>query len=260
VATFLCRRPCHVLLERQPHQLPEDCARIGHPAGVRRCLQEALLWGERFARDNGSTLCRGRDWWRVRSGAGVRGWLHEHRRQYADLGGFLISVYQCSLKAGMPEFALVQNSKIARQHRPGTCCPAAAAASDRTLLQQVLVLQAAMYPLEVIRTQIATSTPGQTKSLGDCGTRLYNRSLLQQVLVLQAAIYPLEVIRTQIATSTPGQTKSLWDCATRLFKTQGVRAFYRGVKPSLVSLQCCTLCLVRRVVCGVWVQTATAAR
>ena len=50
----------------------------------------------------------------------------------------------------------------------------------------------------------------------------------------QAVIYPMELVRTRLAVSAQGQYKGMADCIQNVLKYEGVRAFYRGLTPSLV--------------------------
>ena len=53
---------------------------------------------------------------------------------------------------------------------------------------------------------------------------------------MQAIIYPMELVRTRLAVSSQGQYKGMGDCIRNVLKHEGVRAFYRGLTPSLVTL------------------------
>ena len=52
---------------------------------------------------------------------------------------------------------------------------------------------------------------------------------------LQATIYPLELIRTRLAVSPKGTYRGMRDCVRKVLQHEGVRAFYKGLLPSLVS-------------------------
>ena len=60
--------------------------------------------------------------------------------------------------------------------------------------------------------------------------------LIFQAHTLQAVIYPMELVRTRLAVSSQGQYKGMADCIRNVLKYEGVRAFYRGLTPSLVNL------------------------
>ena len=45
----------------------------------------------------------------------------------------------------------------------------------------------------------------------------------------------MELVRTRLAVSSAGTYKGMFDCIRRVLKYEGVRAFYRGLTPSLVS-------------------------
>lgn len=44
----------------------------------------------------------------------------------------------------------------------------------------------------------------------------------------------MELVRTRLAVSSEGQYKGMADCIRNVLKYEGVRAFYRGLTPSLV--------------------------
>ena len=44
----------------------------------------------------------------------------------------------------------------------------------------------------------------------------------------------MELVRTRLAVSSQGQYKGMADCIRNVLKYEGVRAFYRGLTPSLV--------------------------
>lgn len=47
----------------------------------------------------------------------------------------------------------------------------------------------------------------------------------------------MELVRTRLCVSTEGTYRGMWDCVRRTMKYEGLRAFYRGLTPSLVGLQ-----------------------
>lgn len=52
----------------------------------------------------------------------------------------------------------------------------------------------------------------------------------------QSVIYPLELVRTRLAICPKGTYKGIADAAARVFRTEGPRAFYRGLAPSLIGI------------------------
>lgn len=52
----------------------------------------------------------------------------------------------------------------------------------------------------------------------------------------QSAIYPLELIRTRLAICPKGTYRGIADAAARAFRSEGPRAFYRGLCPSLIGI------------------------
>lgn len=52
----------------------------------------------------------------------------------------------------------------------------------------------------------------------------------------QSAIYPLELIRTRLAICPKGTYRGIADAAARVLRTEGPRAFYRGLAPSLIGI------------------------
>lgn len=52
----------------------------------------------------------------------------------------------------------------------------------------------------------------------------------------QSVIYPLELIRTRLAICPKGTYRGIADAALRVFKSEGPRAFYRGLTPSLIGI------------------------
>lgn len=52
----------------------------------------------------------------------------------------------------------------------------------------------------------------------------------------QSAIYPLELIRTRLAICPKGTYRGIADAAARVFRSEGPRAFYRGLCPSLIGI------------------------
>lgn len=45
----------------------------------------------------------------------------------------------------------------------------------------------------------------------------------------------MELVRTRLAVSSEGTYRGMADCIRRVLKYEGMRAFYRGLLPSLVS-------------------------
>ena len=56
------------------------------------------------------------------------------------------------------------------------------------------------------------------------------------ICCLQAIIYPMELVRTRLCVSSEGTYRGMSDCIRRVLKYEGIRAFYRGLTPSLVSV------------------------
>lgn len=54
--------------------------------------------------------------------------------------------------------------------------------------------------------------------------------------VAQTAIYPLELIRTRLALCESGRYRGIADAARQIVRQEGWRAFYRGLKPSLLGI------------------------
>ena len=52
----------------------------------------------------------------------------------------------------------------------------------------------------------------------------------------QALIYPLELVRTRLAVCPGGTYGGIIDCATKVMRQEGVRAFYRGIVPSMIGI------------------------
>ena len=52
----------------------------------------------------------------------------------------------------------------------------------------------------------------------------------------QSAIYPLELIRTRLAICPKGTYRGIADAAARVLRSEGPRAFYRGLAPSLIGI------------------------
>lgn len=52
----------------------------------------------------------------------------------------------------------------------------------------------------------------------------------------QTVIYPLELIRTRLAICPKGTYRGIADAAARVFRSEGPRAFYRGLAPSLMGI------------------------
>ena len=46
--------------------------------------------------------------------------------------------------------------------------------------------------------------------------------------IAQSSIYPMEVLRTRMALRKTGQYNGISDCARKIYKSEGIRAFYRG--------------------------------
>lgn len=51
----------------------------------------------------------------------------------------------------------------------------------------------------------------------------------------QTSTYPLEVLKTRLVLRKTGQYKSIADAARQIYKTEGVKAFYRGYLPNMLS-------------------------
>eukprot|EP00891_Asterochloris_glomerata_P006722 jgi/Astpho2/6722/Aster-06741 len=52
----------------------------------------------------------------------------------------------------------------------------------------------------------------------------------------QATIYPLELVRTRLAVSPEGTYRGMRDCVRKVLQHEGVRAFYKGLLPSLIGI------------------------
>ncbi|RMZ52040.1 hypothetical protein APUTEX25_001234 [Auxenochlorella protothecoides] len=52
----------------------------------------------------------------------------------------------------------------------------------------------------------------------------------------QALIYPLELVRTRLAVCPSGTYGGIFDCAGKVLRQEGVRAFYRGIVPSMIGI------------------------
>ncbi|XP_054567626.1 calcium-binding mitochondrial carrier protein SCaMC-1-like isoform X2 [Eptesicus fuscus] len=52
----------------------------------------------------------------------------------------------------------------------------------------------------------------------------------------QTCIYPIEVIKTRLTVGTTGQYSGIIDCGKKLLKQQGVRTFYKGYVPNMLSI------------------------
>lgn len=54
--------------------------------------------------------------------------------------------------------------------------------------------------------------------------------------VSQTVIYPLEVLKTRLCLRKTGQYRGAVDAAIKIFKSEGMRAFYRGYVPNLLGI------------------------
>ena len=54
--------------------------------------------------------------------------------------------------------------------------------------------------------------------------------------ISQTAIYPLEVLKTRLALRKTGQYSSIIDAAFKIYAHEGVKSFYRGYIPNMVSV------------------------
>uniref|UniRef100_A0A452U8M4 Calcium-binding mitochondrial carrier protein SCaMC-1-like n=1 Tax=Ursus maritimus TaxID=29073 RepID=A0A452U8M4_URSMA len=52
----------------------------------------------------------------------------------------------------------------------------------------------------------------------------------------QTCIYPMEVLKTRLALGTTGQYSGIIDCGKKLLKQEGVRTFFKGYIPNLLSI------------------------
>ncbi|XP_034542904.1 calcium-binding mitochondrial carrier protein SCaMC-1 [Notolabrus celidotus] len=52
----------------------------------------------------------------------------------------------------------------------------------------------------------------------------------------QTAIYPLEVLKTRLTLRQTGQYSGIADCAKQILQREGVKAFYKGYLPNLLSI------------------------
>ncbi|XP_029950744.1 calcium-binding mitochondrial carrier protein SCaMC-3-like isoform X2 [Salarias fasciatus] len=52
----------------------------------------------------------------------------------------------------------------------------------------------------------------------------------------QTAIYPMEVLKTRLTLRKTGQYTGIADCAKQMLQKEGVRAFYKGYLPNLLSI------------------------
>uniref|UniRef100_UPI0037E993CC mitochondrial adenyl nucleotide antiporter SLC25A24 isoform X1 n=3 Tax=Semicossyphus pulcher TaxID=241346 RepID=UPI0037E993CC len=52
----------------------------------------------------------------------------------------------------------------------------------------------------------------------------------------QTAIYPMEVLKTRLTLRNTGQYSGIADCAKQILQKEGVRAFYKGYLPNLLSI------------------------
>ncbi|XP_023390844.1 calcium-binding mitochondrial carrier protein SCaMC-2-like [Pteropus vampyrus] len=52
----------------------------------------------------------------------------------------------------------------------------------------------------------------------------------------QSCIYPMEVIRTRLALGKTGQYSGIIDCSKKLLKQEGVRTFFKGYIPNVLSI------------------------
>lgn len=52
----------------------------------------------------------------------------------------------------------------------------------------------------------------------------------------QLLIYPLELVRTRLAVCPAGTYAGIIDCAGKVLRQEGVRAFYRGIVPSMIGI------------------------
>ena len=46
----------------------------------------------------------------------------------------------------------------------------------------------------------------------------------------------LQVLKTRLALGKTGQYSGMFDCARQIARTEGLRAFYRGLTPSLIGI------------------------
>lgn len=54
--------------------------------------------------------------------------------------------------------------------------------------------------------------------------------------IAQGSIYPLEMIRTRLGVAPVGTYKGISDCAKQVYTKEGMRAFYRGITPSMTGI------------------------
>lgn len=54
--------------------------------------------------------------------------------------------------------------------------------------------------------------------------------------IAQSSIYPLEVIRTRLGVAPKGTYKGIFDCAGKIYAKEGMKAFYRGMVPSMAGI------------------------
>lgn len=52
---------------------------------------------------------------------------------------------------------------------------------------------------------------------------------------VQGLVYPLDTVRTRLAVCHTDEYGGIWQTALRLYRTEGIKAFYRGLVPSMVS-------------------------
>ncbi|KDD75827.1 hypothetical protein H632_c481p0, partial [Helicosporidium sp. ATCC 50920] len=52
----------------------------------------------------------------------------------------------------------------------------------------------------------------------------------------QAIIYPLELVRTRLAVCASGTYAGIADCVVKVSRQEGLRAFYRGIVPSMLGI------------------------
>eukprot|EP00731_Ephydatia_muelleri_P024676 Em0016g947a len=55
-------------------------------------------------------------------------------------------------------------------------------------------------------------------------------------VISQTTVYPMEVLKTRLALGKTGQYSGMFDCARQIARTEGLRAFYRGLTPSLIGI------------------------
>eukprot|EP00879_Flechtneria_rotunda_P027629 GHRR01029605.1.p1 GENE.GHRR01029605.1~~GHRR01029605.1.p1 ORF type:complete len:218 (+),score=55.67 GHRR01029605.1:1316-1969(+) len=69
-----------------------------------------------------------------------------------------------------------------------------------------------------------------------CVTRTAHDDCLLSSYCQQGLVYPLDTVRTRLAVCPSNEYTGIWATAARLWRTEGIKAFYRGLVPSMCGI------------------------